>query len=102
MKIKHSNKEPYFEIVYNVEVVCKDDGAHFPRFEYNGFMKLPKYLTSLTDAELHVFILDDLKKNYKKKNGVSFEEQFEDPAFECINISIEKKFFYGNAIKITK
>ncbi len=102
MKIKHSRKKPHYEIVYNVEIACKDDGAHFPQREYNGFIILPEYMSSINDDELYVFILDDLKKNYKKKNGISFEEQLEDPAFECINISVEKKILYGNAIKITK
>ena len=55
-----------------------------------------------SDDELYDMVIEDLKKNYKKYNRITFEEQLDDPAFECINISIVKEIFYNKSIKITK
>lgn len=92
----------YCAVVYHVTVVCKDDGAHFPRFAYNGYMLLKGDDVDKSDDELYDMVIEDLKANYKKFNRITFEEQLEDQAFEYIGISINKEIFYDKSIKITK
>ena len=84
--IKNKN---YGVIIYGVTIHCKDDGAHFPLYSYNGFMSLNS---------------EDIEKSeeYKSKKRITLEEQIEDPAFEYINISVKKEVFYDKSIKITK
>ena len=89
-------------IIYSVTVACKDDGVHFPRFSYNGYMLLNGNDVDKSDDELYDMVIEDLKVNYKKFNKITFEEQLEDPAFEYINISVKKEIFYDKSIKITK
>lgn len=100
-KASHYNKY-YGSIVYSVTVACKDDGVHFPRFDYNGYMLLRGDDADKSDDELYDMVIEDLKANYKKFNRITFEEQLEDPAFEYISISIKKEIFYNKSIKITK
>lgn len=102
MKIKFSHKKPYYIIIYTVHIMCKDDGAHFPYFSYNGYMQLNGDDVDKSDDELYVMVIKDLKENYKKFNHITFEEQLKDPAFESINISVKKEVFYDKSIKITK
>ena len=89
-------------VVYSVTVACKDDGVHFPRFGYNGYMLLKEDDVDKSDDELYDMVIEDLKENYKKLNRITFEEQLDDPAFEHINISVKKEIFYDKNIKITK
>ena len=89
-------------IIYKVTVACKDDGVHFPRFSYNGYMLLRGDDVDKSDDELYDMAFEDLKVNYKRFNRITFEEQLEDPAFEYISISIKKEIFYDKTIKITK
>lgn len=89
-------------IIYSVTVACKDDGVHFPRFSYNGYMLLNENNVDKSDDELYDMVIEDLKANYKKFNRITFEEQLEDPALEYINISVKKEIFYDKSIKITK
>ena len=89
-------------IIYKVTVACKDDGVHFPRFSYNGYILLRGDDVDKSDDELYDMAIEDLKVNYKKFNRITFEEQLEDPAFEYISISVKKEIFYDKSIKITK
>jgi hypothetical protein len=47
-------------------------------------------------------VLTHFKEHCKDKNGISFDELLEDPAFESISISVKKETFYDKSIKITK
>lgn len=89
-------------IIYSVSVACKDDGAHFPHFNYDGYMLLKGDDVDKSDDELYDMVIENLKENYKKFNRITFEEQIEDPAFEYISISVKKEIFYDKQIKITK
>lgn len=89
-------------IIYSVSVACKDDGVHFPRFYYNGYMLLKGDDVDKSDDELYDMVIEDLKENYKKSNRITLEEQLDDPAFEYISISVKKEVFYDKSIKITK
>lgn len=89
-------------VVYSVTVACKDDGVHFPRFGYNGYMLLKGDDINKSDDELYDMVIEDLKENYKKFNRITFEEQLDDPAFEYVSISVKKEIFYNRHIKITK
>ena len=103
IEYKTSNySKNYGAIVYSVTVSCKDDGVHFPRFAYNGYMLLKGDDMDKSDAELYDMVVEDFKKNYKKFNRITFDEQLDDPAFEYINISVKKEIFYDKSIKITK
>lgn len=105
MNIEYNNPariKNYGAIIYSVTVVCKDDGVHFPRSSYNGYMLLKGDDVDKSDDELYDMVIEDLKENYKKFNRITFEEQLDDPAFEYINISIKKEIFYDKSIKITK
>lgn len=105
MKIEYNipaHAETYGSIIYNVSVVCKDDGVHFPYFNYNDYLLLKGNDVNKSDDELYNMVIEDLKKNYKKFNYITFEEQLDDPAFECINISVKKNIFYNKSVKITK
>ena len=89
-------------IIYSVSVACKDDGVHFPRFNYNGYMLLKGGDVDKSDDELYDMVIEDLKENYKKFNHITFEEQLDDPAFEHISITVKKEVFYDKSVKITK
>lgn len=89
-------------LIYSVDVVCKDDGVHFPRFSYNGYMLLKESDFDKSEDELRDMVIEDLKENYKKFNRITLDEQLEDPAFEHISISIKKEIFYEKHIFITK
>ncbi len=105
MNIEYNNPAPskiYGAIIYNVIVTCKEDGVHFPCFSYNGHMLLKGDNVNKSNDELYNMVIEDLKKNYKKFNHITFEEQLNDPAFEYINISLKKEIFYDKSIKITK
>lgn len=105
MNIEYKNSnygKNYGTVVYSVTVVCKDDGVHFPRFSYNGYMLLKKDDLDKSDDELYDMVVEDLKENYKKFNRITLDEQLDDPAFEYINISVKKEIFYDKSIKITK
>lgn len=92
----------YGTVVYSVDVVCKDDGVHFPRFGYNGHVLLKGDDVDKSDDAFYDMVIEDLKKNYKKFNNITFDEQLDDPAFEYINISIKKEIFYDKQVFITK
>ena len=100
-KTNNYNKN-YGAIVYSVNVACKDDGVHFPYFAYNGHLLLKGDDVDKSDDELYDMVIEDLKKNYKKFNHITFEEQLDDPAFEHISLSVKKEIFYNKSIKITK
>ena len=100
-KTNNYNKN-YGSVVYSVTVACKDDGVHFPRFSYNGYMLLRGDDVGKSDDELYDMVIEDFKKNYKKFNHITFEGQLDDPAFEYINISVKKEVFYDKSIKIAK
>ncbi len=103
IEYKTSNySKNYGAVVYSVTVSCKDDGVHFPRFSYVGYMPLKSNDMDKTDDELYDMVIEDLKKNYKKFNRITFEEQLEDPEFEYINISVKKEIYYDRHIKITE
>lgn len=104
MNIEYNTSEykNYGVIIYSVTVACKDDGVHFPRFSYNGYMPLKGDDVDKSDDELYDMVIEDLKDNYKKFNRITFEEQLDDQAFEYINISVKKEIFYDKSIKITK
>ena len=89
-------------IIYSVCVRRKDDGAHFPYFDYNGFLGLMGEDAEKSDDELYDMVLTHFKEHCKDKNGISFDELLEDPAFESISISVKKETFYDKSIKITK
>lgn len=97
-----AHAETYGAIIYNVSVVCKDDGVHFPYFNYNGYLLLKGNDVNRSDDELYDMVIEDLKKNYKVFNDITLEEQLDDSAFECINISVKKETFCSRSIKITK
>ena len=97
-----AHAETYDSIIYNVSVVRNDDGVHFPYFNYDSYLPLKGNDVNKSDDELYDMVIEDLKKNYKKYNYITFEEQLDDPAFECINISLKKEIFYDKSIKITK
>lgn len=98
-----SNKYPnYGNIIYGVNIHCKDDGVHFPFYAYNGFMPLKAEDINKDDDELYDMVLIHFKEQYKEKNGICLDELLEDPAFEYINISVKKEVFYDKNIKITK
>ena len=97
-----AHSETYGSIIYNVSVVFNDDGIHFSYFSYRSYLLLKGDDVDKSDDELYDMVIEDLKKNYKKYNRITFEEQLDDPAFECINISIVKEIFYDKSIKITK
>lgn len=92
----------YGVLTYYVEIHCKDDGAHFPLYTYNGFIMLKEDDISKSDDELYEMAITDLKNKYKDKNRITLDEQLEDPAFEYINVQIKKEFFNEKYIKITK
>lgn len=98
-----SNKYPnYGNIIYGVNIHCKDDGVHFPLYAYNGFMPLKAEDINKGDDELYDMVLIHFKEQYKEKNGICLDELLEDPAFEYISISVKKEIFYDKSIKITK
>lgn len=103
MNIEYKNYgKNYCVISYSVDVICKDDGAHFPRFSYTGYMLLREDDTDKSDDEIYAMVIEDLKNNYKKFNRITLDEQVEDPAFECVKISVKKDIFYDKKIEITK
>lgn len=97
-----SKNGDYVVIVYSVGIHCKDDGAHYALYNYNGYMLLKGDDVGKSDDELYDMVIENLKENYKKFNHITFEEQLDDPAFEYINISVKKEIFYDKQIKITK
>lgn len=105
MNIEYKTKnynEKCGALIYSVNVVCKDDGVHFPLFSYNGYMLLKESDVDKSEDELRDMVIEDLKENYKKFNRITLDEQLEDPAFEHISISIKKEIFYEKYIFITK
>ena len=104
MNIKHitTNYGNHVIIIYNVCVRCKDDGAHFPYFNYSGYLSLEGEDVEKSDDELYDLVLAHFKEHYKDKNGIGLDELLEDPAFESISISVKKETFYDKTIKITK
>lgn len=92
----------YGAITYSIDVVCKDDGVHFPRFSYNGRVVLKESDVNKSEDELRDMVIEDLKNNYKKYNHITLDEQLEDPAFEYISLSFKKEIFYEKHIFITK
>lgn len=98
-----SNKYPnYGNIIYGVNIHCKDDGAHFPLYAYDGFMSLKAEDINKGDDELYDMVLIHFKKQCKKKNGIDLDELLKDPAFEYISISVKKETLFDKNIKITK
>lgn len=92
----------YGVLTYYVEIHCKDDGAHFPLYTYNGFITLKEDDTNKSDDEFYEMAITDLKNKYKDKNRITLDEQLEDPAFEYINVQIKKELFNEKYIKITR
>ena len=86
---------------YGVTVRCKDDGAHFPLFTYNGYIPLSDK-KNITDEELYSVVRKDFEENFKKHNHVTLDEMRKDEAFESIEIDVHKEVFYSEKIKITK
>jgi hypothetical protein len=103
MNIEYKNySKNYGTISYSVDVICKDDGAHFPRFSYTGYILLKGDDVDKSDDEIYAMVIEDMKNNYMKFNHITLDEQFEDPAFERIKISVKKDIFYDKKIEITK
>ena len=99
---KPAHAEIYGFIIYNVSVVYKDDGIHFPYSNYSAYLLLKGDDVNKSDDELYDMAIEDLKRTYKNFNHITFEEQLDDSAFEHINISLKKEIFYDKSIKITK
>ena len=91
----------YMVAIYGVTVRCKDDGAHFPLFTYNGYIPLSDK-KNITDEELYSVVRKDFEKNFKDHIGVTIDEFRKDEAFEGIEIDVHKEVFYSEKIKITK
>lgn len=89
-------------LTYSVGIHCKDDGAHFPLYAYNGFILLKEDDINKSDDEFYEMAIADLKNKYKDKNRITLDEQLDDPAFEYINVQIQKEFFNEKYIKITR
>lgn len=105
MNIEYKNTDygkNYGAISYSVDVICKDDGVHFPCFSYTGYMLLRGDDADKSDDEIYAMVIEDLKNNYKRFNHITLDEQLDDPAFECIKISVKKDIFYDKKIEITK
>ncbi len=88
-------------VTYGVTVRCKDDGAHFPCFAYDGHIPLSDK-KNITDEELYSAVRKDFEENFKKHNGVTLDEMRKDEAFEGIEIDVRKEVFYSEKIKIAK
>lgn len=105
MNIEYNNSahaKIYGFLHYKVTVVYTDDGTHFPYFNHDNYILLKGDDVNKRDDELYDMVIEDLKENYKKFNHITLEEQLNDPAFECINISVKKETFCSRSIKITK
>ena len=93
----------YTVVNYQVSVQCKDDGAHFPYFTYNGYLLLRRREdVDKTDEELYAMVIDHMKSEFSKHMHVTFDELLADPAFEDINVRVSKEIHYAEQIKITK
>ena len=96
------NFNDYVIVNYCASVRCEDDGAHFPLYAYNGFILLKEDDINKSDDEFYEMAIADLKNKYKDKNRITLDEQLDDPAFEYINVQIQKEFFNEKYIKITR
>lgn len=77
-----------YKIEYTVLVKFVDDGAHFPAYYYSDWFNPG---TSLTNTEIKEAVMEDIKKKYKRHNGITLEEAMADQAFigvSVVNITI--------------